>query len=284
MPGALIDTVSDTAFGVAHYRAEEGERHDALFRDPLARRLAGEKGRQIAQAMPMPVMARQMVVIRTCIIDAYIQTAISKGVDTILNLGAGLDTRPYRMQLPKSLVWIEVDYPHVIDFKEERLSGEEPHCQLQRVKLDLGNIEERQRLFTTVNAHATRLLILTEGVVAYLTVDQVSSLLTDFRLLDRARYWVVEYSSPELVRYRQKRRIRRRMHNAPFRFNVQDWFGFFEQHGWCPADVKYLAEEAERLQRPLQYPLILRIRRLLSSPQRRRRMERFLGYCVLQRC
>ncbi|MDE3110116.1 MAG: class I SAM-dependent methyltransferase, partial [Acidobacteriota bacterium] len=45
--------VSDTAFWVAHYRAIEGERPDALFHDPLAGVLAGERGRNIAEHMPM---------------------------------------------------------------------------------------------------------------------------------------------------------------------------------------------------------------------------------------
>jgi len=40
-----IGHVSDTALCVAVYRAEESERPDALFKDPLARRLAGERGR-----------------------------------------------------------------------------------------------------------------------------------------------------------------------------------------------------------------------------------------------
>src|SRR5262249_23317383 len=48
----LIRNVSDTARWAAHYRALETERRDALFRDPLAARLAGERGRAIAKAMP----------------------------------------------------------------------------------------------------------------------------------------------------------------------------------------------------------------------------------------
>ena len=40
-----------------------------------------------------------------------------------MNLGAGLDARPYRMELPETLRWIEVDYPQVIDWKAEKLGG-----------------------------------------------------------------------------------------------------------------------------------------------------------------
>ena len=87
--------------------------------------------------MPKAFMGAWSVVIRTVIIDNLINQALAEGVDTILNLGAGLDTRPYRMALPKTLRWVEVDYPHVIALKEERLAGEEPYCRLKRIKLDL---------------------------------------------------------------------------------------------------------------------------------------------------
>src|SRR5713101_6035300 len=48
----LIRNISDTARWAAVYRAREAERPDALFRDTLARRLAGDRGEQIAKAMP----------------------------------------------------------------------------------------------------------------------------------------------------------------------------------------------------------------------------------------
>ena len=91
----------------------------------MAWKLAGEHGRKIVATVPRRFLGAWSVVIRTVIIDSYIRAAIAGGVDTILNLGAGLDTRPYRMDLPKDLRWIEVDYPHVIDLKEERLADEQ---------------------------------------------------------------------------------------------------------------------------------------------------------------
>ena len=44
MAAPLIENVSDTAFWVAHHRALEGERADALFRDPLAAVLRATMG------------------------------------------------------------------------------------------------------------------------------------------------------------------------------------------------------------------------------------------------
>ena len=128
----LIKDVSDTAFWIAHLRAVESGRTDALFCDPLAERLAGRHGREVSAAMPMERMIAWHVAIRTHIIDDYLRSAIAGDVDCVLNLGAGLDTRPYRMDLPPSLRWIEADYARVIEYKEELLAGERAHCQLVR--------------------------------------------------------------------------------------------------------------------------------------------------------
>jgi O-methyltransferase involved in polyketide biosynthesis len=46
-----IRNISDTANWAAVYRARESERPDALFRDPFARRLAGELGERIFETL-----------------------------------------------------------------------------------------------------------------------------------------------------------------------------------------------------------------------------------------
>src|SRR6266704_1678162 len=95
-----IKDVSDTAFWIAYLRALESNRGDALFHDPFAAQLAGERGRKISEAMPTSRIVGWTVALRTKIIDEFIAFAINGGVDTVFNLGAGLDTRPYRLSLP----------------------------------------------------------------------------------------------------------------------------------------------------------------------------------------
>jgi O-methyltransferase involved in polyketide biosynthesis len=85
----------------------------------------------------MSFMTEWVVAIRTCIIDNYIRTAIAEGVDTVVNLGAGLDTRPYRMDLPGTFLWVEADDPRMIEFKANRLSREVPRCKLERIDWSL---------------------------------------------------------------------------------------------------------------------------------------------------
>jgi methyltransferase (TIGR00027 family) len=285
MTQPLIRDVSDTSFWIAHHRAQETMRADALFRDPLAARLAGKRGRDIAAGMPAQRMIGWTVVMRTCVIDEFILSAIRAGVDTVLNLGAGLDTRPYRMELPASVQWIEADYPHIVEHKENQLANERPCCRLERVKIDLADGEKRRTFLSDINSRSGNILVLTEGVVPYLSVEEAASLADDLRAMDHLRFWIVDYFSPEAMKFRRRNRMGRKMRNAPFRFEPADWFGFFRQHGWESREIRYLADEGDRRGRRLPLPVLLEaafaVWGLFLSQERKQAMRRFAGYVLL---
>ena len=115
----VIRNVSDTARWTAAFRARETERPDALFRDPLARKLAGERGESIARQVTFGTKHTWSWITRTYLVDRFLEDEIQRGADMVINLAAGLDTRPYRMELPPSLQWIEVDLPGILEYKEE---------------------------------------------------------------------------------------------------------------------------------------------------------------------
>jgi methyltransferase (TIGR00027 family) len=295
MSEPLIQNVSDTAFMVAVYRAMESERPDALFRDPLARKLAGDHGQRIVDDMSgglfrgraLSLRSRMVgwtVAIRTRIIDEFIQHAIDKGFDAVMNLGAGLDARPYRMTLPADFHWIEVDYPSVIEFKESRLADETPRCHLERVKLDLENAEERRRLFSQIGSRFENVFVLTEGVVIYLTPEKVAGLAEDLHAQPHFRAWAADYFSPETVKYRQKRGIAKKLKHAPFRFEPANYFQFFREHGWQVKEEKYFVEVASALGRPFPLPRSMRlwgvVRGLFASRERKEAFRKFAGYML----
>ena len=97
-----VRNISDTARWVAYFRARETERPDALFSDPYAERLAGERGFQIANTLPEGNKHEWAWVARTYLFDKFLAVEILKGADLVVNLAAGLDARPYRMDLPVS--------------------------------------------------------------------------------------------------------------------------------------------------------------------------------------
>jgi len=282
-----ISQVSDTALLAAAYRAMETNHPNAIFHDPLAAKLAGDRGKKIIDSLPKKAfIGGWSVVIRTRIIDDFIRGAIVEGVDTILNLGAGLDTRPYRMELPESLRWIEVDYPHVVELKESRLSGETPRCRLERMRLDLTNVDARRTFLDEVATQAKKILVLTEAVTPYLSEDAVASLGADLRSRDSIVYWVVDYFSPASYEYRRRSGTIKSMENAPFLFEPEDYFGFFMRLGWKPKETRYFATEAEQLHRPAPFPYVarvtMRILGFFASPERRRKMKQYAGFVLFE--
>ena len=286
MSGSPIEHVSDTAFMIAHHRAVESARADALFRDPLAAQLAGDKGRAIAESFPAAAMTGWVVAIRTVVIDQLLREALERGVDLIVNLGAGLDTRPYRLELPGALTWVEVDYPEVIAFKEERLRAEAPRCRLERAGLDLSVGATRAELLARLAGRGGRVLVLTEGVVPYLDAEQVGALAADLRALARLDSWILEYLSPDSHAYRNRAGVTRHMRQAPFEFQPPDWFAFFAARGWHPRDVRYLPVEAERVGRQPPLPRRMSLLRSLMKPllpaSRLERFRKSIGYVALE--
>jgi O-methyltransferase involved in polyketide biosynthesis len=188
------------------------------------------------------------------------------------------------MDLPASLTWIEADYPRVIDYKEGLLTGESPLFRLSRVKCDLANSVERGEMLARVDATAGKMLILTEGVIPYLSIDDVGALASELHTLKHAAYWIVDYLSPELLKFR-RRMMADKMQNAPFKFQPDDWFGFFEANGWAREDMRYLGREGDRLGRTVQLPalpaLITAVRGLFISKARRDRFKNAAGYALL---
>ncbi|MBK8267203.1 MAG: class I SAM-dependent methyltransferase [Planctomycetes bacterium] len=141
--------MSDTALWAAAFRALESERADAVFRDPLARMLAGDRGMKAVREMPSGTKHSWAWVTRTWSFDRLIDRAIREGADAVINLAAGLDARPYRMDLPPALKWVEVDLPELLTYKEEVLKSETARCRLERVAMDLSNMAARRALFET---------------------------------------------------------------------------------------------------------------------------------------
>src|ERR1700730_13308462 len=155
---STVRRISDTARWVAYFRARENQRADALFRDPYAERLAGEDGFQIANTLPDGNKHEWAWVARTYLFDQFLSRAIQDGADLVVNLAAGLDARPYRMNLPATLQWIEVDLPDIVAHKEEILGNEKPRCRLERIALDLSDVSSRRALFANLDGRARKVV------------------------------------------------------------------------------------------------------------------------------
>jgi methyltransferase (TIGR00027 family) len=251
MHGQRLQSVSDTAFWMAYYRALESARPDALIHDPYARYLAGERGEQLVQHL---TKGRGMTwpILRTVCFDELILRQVAQGIDTVLNLAAGLDARPYRLRLPTSLHWIEIDLPEVIAYKEEKLAGVAPACRLQRVAAHLSQPDLRQSLFAEINTASIRVLALTEGLLTYLTAEEVASLAIDLCSQSRFAYWIADLAAPFIVA-RMKKHLGKdlRTANADMYFAPAEGPEFFRPHGWKLLEFRDFLDEGRRLNREI---------------------------------
>lgn len=262
----LVRDISDTARWVAYYRAQETDRPDALFRDPFARRLAGERGAAIAKAQTFGERNAWSFTARTYLFDQFITEAVRGGADLVVNLAAGLDTRPYRMDLPKTLRWVEVDLPGILDYKEGVLKGAAPVCALERVRLDLSDETARRAAFARLASGASRAVVMTEGLIIYLSSDQVASLARDLAAVPPFHTWIIDLASPGLVKMMTARGGDMiAAAGAPFKFAPPEGPQYFAPLGWKPVKVSSLLKTAERLNR---LPFFLKLISLL--PERKK--------------
>lgn len=278
---AEVSGVADTALWVAALRAVESKRSAALFSDPLAEMLAGKRGPMIARSLNLSSMEPWGFVIRTSAIDRLIGEALHAGVDTVINLGAGLDSRPYRLDLPAGLRWIEVDLPELIDAKNSQLFNHVPKCNVERVGLDLRNLEERSRLFARIGASSASTLLIAEGVIPYLSNGAVGGLAEELHAVPAFQRWILDFDNAG--KRAMPRKWAKKLSAAPFLFQVNDWFEFFGNLGWRPQVVITTLDESVRVARPLpfDFPRGLVMRAL--PRELRRRILSVTGAVMLER-
>lgn len=231
-----IQNVSDTARWVAAYRARETERPDALFRDPLAARLAGPVGEAMANRGPRQMRSGWFIVARTKLIDDALARAIAAGADLVVNLAAGLDTRPYRLEVPSALQWVEADLPAMVAEKNVALAAEIPRCRLTRVGVDLADGDARRNFLREIAAGARRTIVITEGLLVYLDGDTVTSLANDIAATPGLREWMLDLCSPAVLTL-IARNYGGALDRAPMKFAPPDGVAFFERLGWRALQV-----------------------------------------------
>ncbi|HXY25871.1 MAG TPA: SAM-dependent methyltransferase [Candidatus Acidoferrum sp.] len=279
-PGT-VRNVSDTARWAAYFRAQETARPDALFRDPYAERLAGQHGMDIANTLPEGNKHAWAWVARTYLFDQFIARELQQGAEMVVNLAAGLDARPYRMNLPASLQWIEVDLPEILEYKEEVLGSDKPVCLLERIRLDLSDSNARRGLFANLNQRAKKILLLTEGLLIYLSAEEVVALARDLGAGENFQRWIMDLTSPGLLKMMQRTTGKHLNEvGAPFKFAPAEGPDFFKPHGWEPAEVKGLLKVATKFKRP---PLLLRILGHLPEKKGPAGNQPWSGVCLFRR-
>ena len=250
-----ITHVSDTALMVAACRAYEAEQEDAFVRDPFAARLAGERGVAILNAMPYPAFARFGMAIRTRLLDDLLLEALAAyPVATVLSVGCGLDTRPWRLDLPAELRWIEVDFPDMLDYKEAHMAGETPRCRRERLTADLNDAAQRRVLIDA--AGQQQALMITEGLLLYLPAGTVDALAAETREHGAVEHWISDISTTAFSKALGGGDVMQHIRHvqAPDCLKGEQILEVLQRHGWTTAawrsyitDLSFATERVRRM-------------------------------------
>jgi methyltransferase (TIGR00027 family) len=279
----MIQNVSDTARWVAYYRAMETDRPDAIFRDPFARRLAGREGEAIVNQLPRGLSIAPAIIVRTAVLDEMILDRIhNHGADLVLNLAAGLDARPWRMPLPATLHWVDVDLPGILNYKTEMLRNERAVCHYDAITADLTDAGTRDAIFQRLGAAHQRVLVITEGLLIYLKPDQVADLGRALHRNASFQWWLMDLASPRLLRYIE-RSHGTAMQRAPFLFGPAEGTGFFRPLGWREESFRSALVEARRLKREMPRTWIWRLLGHFMPAHRVEEFKRMSGMVLLTR-
>ena len=117
---------------------------------------------------------------RTKYIDDSCKAAIDAGIDQIVILGAGLDTRPYRIAGINKVKILEIDLPAIQNIKKKKLKqflGALP-ANITYIPIDFNIQTLAEALSATELDLAKRIFFIWEGVTPYITAEAVKNTLS----------------------------------------------------------------------------------------------------------
>lgn len=249
-----ITHVSDTALMVAACRALESEAADGFVSDPFAARLAGARGLAILREMPNPSLMQFGIGVRSRFIDELLLEALAtKTITTVISLGCGLDTRPWRLGLPSDLLWIEVDFAAMLDYKDFVMRDKPPRCRRVRITADVNDAAARLTIYGA--ASPTPALMITEGLLMYLPAATVEALASEVWQKSSIAFWISDISTTAFLQALNSDTPRAvRSVQAADSLPGEQIFETLRRHGWVTemwrsyiTDMAFAMDRIERL-------------------------------------
>ncbi len=186
-----------TALGLAAARCVESGRDDRLIEDPYARGLFLATGASLPMRLDWPAAGESVsaaealhlhgsryIGLRTRFYDDVLLAGAGAGISQAVILGAGLDTRAFRLAMPAAFTVFELDQPELLRFKAAALAEQDAHprCRHAGIGIDL-----RDDWPTKLRAHGfvpgLATAWIAEGVLPYLQPDAQLGLIDRIRAL-----------------------------------------------------------------------------------------------------
>jgi methyltransferase (TIGR00027 family) len=283
----ITESVGATALGVAAARAAETARPDALIRDDYAYLLTAAAGPAWAQmasaddawlgddedARRMHEMARNYQAVRTHYFDGYFHAAVRTGIQQVVILAAGLDSRAYRLDWPGGTTVFEIDQPKVLAYKTSTLDAHGAVPKARRVAVAVDLRDDWPAALIAAGFDPTQPTAwLAEGLLPYLpgdAQDRLFALVTEHSVA--GSQIAVEAFNIDPAQYSDEKRAARRERTAQLRERLgvdvdvdtlmytddsrADAAEWLAEHGWR-VDAAPSADEMTRLGRPVTDDLV----------------------------
>lgn len=167
----------------------------------------------------------------------------------------------------------------MIAYKEGKLVDARPKCALERVALDLRDRAARQQLFARVNEQSRKALVITEGLLIYLTQDDVAALAEDLHAMPHFRHWIADVLTPELLEWLLKNDFKAfATGNVQMHFAPPGGVAYFERFGWRARTIRKMSTESRRLKRRMPRAWLYSLLALISPKPVRERFSKFESY------
>ncbi len=235
----MMNGVGKTARWTAAARARESSRSDRLFDDPYASLLAGPEGTELLRHFHTTRASDEgnpFLPIRTRWFDDAIEKGLAAGLVQVVGLGAGLDTRAYRLAWPAGTTVYEVDQSTVLSYKRAILDNANaaPQCGLRTVPVDLGD-DWPAALAAAGHDPRVPTLWFTEGVLFYLPDKLAAEVVRRAAELSAPGSQLsVDLIGTGIYRFPYMRHFLRKLEDAgsPWQFGTDDPGGFLAENGW----------------------------------------------------
>ncbi len=190
-----MSSLSSTAYGAAFLRAVENLLPEdiRLFDDPYSEKIMPPIFKLFVIIMRPPKIWSFLmnmrekstpgvvggIICRTRYIDDVLKNAIKEGFEAVVNLGAGMDTRVFRIPGIENVKYFELDFPEVLKAKRAYINkkiGELP-ANVSLVPVDFNRQELGEELKKAGYTLSSKTFFIWEGVTQYISREAIDNTL-----------------------------------------------------------------------------------------------------------
>ena len=206
--------ISNMAFYCCGARVQDAATASPICGDGYAKLFMNDYGQRIYDKFQTETTTTVSMTVRHRIIDEVLRQMLRANNQlSIITIGAGFDSRPYRLAGGN---WFELDEPALIAYKNEHLPAETCANPLRRIAIDFCKDSLEDKL-SVISSSSPAVFIL-EGIFIYLDEAQTGALTQTLNRLFPEHLLVCDLVNRDMVeKYGQRLRDIAAQMNAPFK-------------------------------------------------------------------